>query len=82
MEAAFQKVFIDGCYFLTHTKKHISYGMWYHIVCDIILCVSEAKVYEIIHFTKCDANYFSLKNILGHTEFIYFTLLYWSYSAV
>ena len=56
MEAAFQKVFIDGCYFLTHTKKHI-YGMWYHIVCDIILCVSEAKVYEIIHFTKCDAKY-------------------------
>ena len=43
MEAAFQKVFIDGCYFLTYTKKHI--------YCDLIyaqyLCVSEAKVYEI-----------------------------------
>ena len=78
MEAAFRKVFIDGCYFLTHTKKHV--------YCDLIytqyFCVSEAKVYEIIHFTKCDVNYFSLKNMLGCTEFIYFTLLYWSYSAV
>lgn len=75
MEATFQKVFIDGCYFfftVTHTKKHTSY-------CDLIytqyLCMSEAKVYEIIHFTKCDVNYFSLKNMLGPTEFIYFILL-------